>query len=168
MDRNPTRVIQDESGFALILVLAMLAILSLLGVMALNTSHSELSISGNFRSSQRAFWAAERAVDYAMTNNDIAGSLNPSTDLNGYKDYIVADNSGLDTSAVNVLRNLGPGELPDYLARRYGRERFGGNFYNISVTGQGPNGRTKVRVETQQVRLFQKDDEGQLISTSGG
>ena len=168
MYRNPRTAIQDEAGFALILVLAMLAILSLLGVLALNTSHSELSVSGNFRSSHRALLAAERAVDYALTDPAIVGSLNATTDLNGFNTQITADNSGLDTTSANVLRNLGVGQLPDYLAQRYGVERFGGNFYNVSVTAQGPYGRGRARVETQQVRIFQKDDEGQLISTSGG
>jgi Tfp pilus assembly protein PilX len=158
----------DERGFALVLALAMIAILSLLGVLVLNTADTELSISGNYRNSQQAFFAAERAVEYAMGNTAIVGSTASSVDLNDHAADIHVDGSGLDTTATNVVENLGVGELPDWLATRYGREKFGGNFYSISVTGEGRNGRSRARIEAEQVRIFQKDDEGQLITTSGG
>ncbi|AMV73481.1 hypothetical protein JCM30471_18960 [Desulfuromonas carbonis] len=168
MHPYPAENLKGEQGFALILVLVMLGILSLLGILALNTSHSELTITSNFKTSQRAFSAAERAVEYALANPAIVGATASATNLNPYAASITIDNSGLDTSATNVLRNLGVGELPDFLAQSYSQEKFGGNFYNISVQTRGPGGRSKARVETQQIRIFQKDDEGQLITTSGG
>ena len=158
----------DERGFVLILALVMIAILSILGVLALDTSDTELAISGNYRHSQQAFFAAERAVEYAMGNQSIVGSTAPMIDLNDYATDIEINGTGLDPAGINVFRNIGVGELPDWLATRFGREKFGGNFYSISVTGQGSNGKSKARVEANQVRIYQKDDEGQLISTSGG
>lgn len=159
-----------EQGFALVLALGMIALLSLLGVLVLGLTNSEVAISGNYRTSQMAFRAAERAVTYAMGNTAITGSTVSSTDLNGgtHPASIEMNGAGLDSNATNVCNNLGVGELPDWLAQSYSREKFGGNFYIISVTGEGPNGRGKARIETQHVRIFQKGDEGQLISTSGG
>ena len=160
----------DQRGFALILAVVMLAILSILGAFALTSSTTEIGISGNYRTAQQAFFAAERAIEYSLGNTDILSSTT-DVDLNAGLHparLAVAGSGRIDPTATNVVQNLVANELPDSLAEIYSREKFGGNYYVISVTGEAPGGRSKVRVETQQVRIFQKDDEGQLITTSGG
>ena len=49
------RRLAGENGMALVLTLVMLTIMSLLGVLALSSSSTEVGISGNYRSSQQAF-----------------------------------------------------------------------------------------------------------------
>jgi type IV pilus assembly protein PilX len=55
-----------QSGMILVLAMSMLFIMSIIGVMALNTSSTEIGISGNHKSSQEAFYAADRAVEYEV------------------------------------------------------------------------------------------------------
>lgn len=77
----PTRPLNNESGFALILTMVMLATMSILGVMVLNTTNTELAITGNSRADSDAFVAAELATEYAQvkvvdTADDIVAGTN--------------------------------------------------------------------------------------------
>lgn len=56
----------NERGVALLLALAMLAIMTVIGVFALDTSTTEVQISGNYRTSQDAFFGADRAAMFAL------------------------------------------------------------------------------------------------------
>lgn len=57
-----------ERGVALVLALVMLVLLGLLGALSLSTSSTELRITGNYRTSQAGFFAAEAAQEYASAN----------------------------------------------------------------------------------------------------
>jgi type II secretory pathway pseudopilin PulG len=164
----------DQRGMALILALFMLVILSLLGALALSVSTTDIKISGNLKNQQNAFFAAEAAVEYAMGNVNIVQSIG-TIDLNrgdhpsgDHPSNLSIGGTKLDPNATNQVVSLGPGELPDSLADRFGREKFGGAYYTISVTGLGINERSQTRIEAERVRVYQKDDEGMLITTGSG
>jgi hypothetical protein len=70
------RSVGNERGMALILVLVMLALLGILGSMALDTSTTDLKISGNFRSNQYAFYAADGGVGYVTNPNILPAVYN--------------------------------------------------------------------------------------------
>lgn len=161
--------LSDQRGIALILALGMLVILSLLGALALSVSTTDVQISGNLKNSQNAFFAAESAVEYAMGNTAITQSTG-ITNLNSgaHPGNLSMGGTKLDPTAVNQVESLGAGELPDSLSARFGREKFGGAYYTISVTGVGVNERSQTKIEAQQVRVYQKDDEGVLITTGSG
>ena len=171
----PREVPGNQQGFALVLVMGMLTILSLLGAMVLSNSATEVGISGNYRTSREAFFAAENAVMYAMGNAEIVKStisvdLNTTNSLTPALDHatnLTLGSSGLDPSAVNQVINLGPGLLPVPLRAVYG-DKFGANYYLISVTGARlSNGqvRSAARIEAQRVRLFPVSSEG--LTTTG-
>lgn len=149
--------VRNQDGIALILAISMLAIMSVLGMMALSTTDTELNLSGNFRTSQMAFFSAQRAVEYAMTDGDIfndigAGSISLGNDP--HKTNIAAGTGfGIDTDATNTVTYQmtgmlppGSGSDPTYFESRY---------YLIDVTGQGPNN-SEARVETQIGRIVPK------------
>jgi Tfp pilus assembly protein PilX len=150
----------------------MLAILSILGALALTTSTTEIGISGNYRSAQNAFYAAERAVEYAMGNPAIVFN-NGNTDLNDstHSARLTLGQSKLLPTATNRVVNLGPGDLPAKMAERYGSD-FGANYYVITVTGaqvdSADRPRAQVRIETQTARIFQKDEDSTLMTTGDG
>jgi len=143
---------------ALILALVLLTLMSILGALALSTSTTESGISGNYRASQQAFYAAERAVEYASTSESIYETIGTgSADLNAgaHPTNIAAGtgNSGLKSGATNQVSYLtagalppGSGSDPTYFAARY---------YIITVTGDGPNNAT-TRVESQVARVVPK------------
>ncbi len=156
--RQALQPLNNERGFALILALSMLVIMSILGVMALNTATTETSISGNYRTAQMAFETAERAVEYASTRQTIYASLGPGSapyDLDNTTDQTnieAGTGFGLEGSdnyvEFQLTTNLPPGSGsdPTYFEARY---------YIVNVTGQGPND-SKKRIEAQYGRIVPK------------
>jgi Tfp pilus assembly protein PilX len=166
---GPFARLSDQRGIALILALSMLVILSLLGALALSVSTTDVQISGNLKNSQHSFFAAEAAVEYALGNETILQSTGTTNlNLGVHPANLSMGGTKLDPSAVNQVISRGAGELPDSLSSRFGREQFGGAYYTISVTGVGANERSQTKIEAEQVRVYQKDDEGLLITTGFG
>ena len=60
------RYVRNENGFVLILSMVMLSVLSILGVMVLNSTDTELKITSNARTISDAFVATELATEYAV------------------------------------------------------------------------------------------------------
>lgn len=58
--------LDNQKGFVLILTMVMLAILSILGVMVLNTTNTELSITSNYRIKSDSFFGAELLSEFAQ------------------------------------------------------------------------------------------------------
>jgi type IV pilus assembly protein PilX len=163
----PRLLRRDERGMALILTLVMLTLMSLLGALALSTSDSELGISSNYRSSQEAFYAAERGLEYAtmsqaiysqplsnfpvsLTNND------PSVDTTAEANIAVGtgnSRSGLRDGAVNQVNYVGSGPLPP--GSGSDPTYFQSRFYAIDITGQGPSN-SAVRLQAQVARIVPK------------
>ena len=166
---GPFARLSDQRGIALILALSMLVILSLLGALALSVSTTDVQISGNLKNSQYSFFAAEAAVEYALGNETILQSTGTTNlNLGDHPANLSMGGTKLDPGAVNQVISRGAGELPDSLSSRFGREQFGGAYYTISVTGVGANERSQTKIEAEQVRVYQKDDEGLLITTGFG
>ncbi len=167
LNRKGINPLKNENGFALILVISVLAIMSLLGAMALNTATSETGISRNYRTSQIAFDSAQRAVEYAATNGNIYTSFGPASVAYDLDDNDGDGNDGDDTDEVNIKGGTnwglngtnnfveyqmssglppGSGSDPTYFEARY---------YIVNVTGEGPNN-SLARVESQIGRIVPK------------
>ncbi len=92
-----------ERGAALIIAISLLAIMAVLGITLLSVSTSEMQLSGNYRSQQEAYLAADRAMEYAInaaaTTNDTVNlytDTNTSVDPDAlHRDLIAVGNSGL-------------------------------------------------------------------------
>jgi len=65
---------KNQDGFILVLTLIMLTVLSILGVMALNSTNTELAITSNYRLNNDAFIASLLGVEYSkeLIVNDYA------------------------------------------------------------------------------------------------
>lgn len=59
-------VFLNEKGSALIIAIMLLAVMSVLGIVVMSTSTTEIQLSGNYRNSQESFYTADRAIEYAM------------------------------------------------------------------------------------------------------
>lgn len=171
------RPLSGQRGFALILALSMLAILSILGTMVLTSSQTEMSISGNYQTSQSAFYAANRAVEYAsgrtvlmdpnLTSTGSPIDLTTAKDSTGtfyYKDKINCGVTGGGQMDSGTIQDLGSGPLPTKLSSAYGTD-FSADYYLIDVTGGGPKGST-AKLETTIVRLY-KTDADSIFRTTG-
>ncbi|MGE4545158.1 MAG: PilX N-terminal domain-containing pilus assembly protein [Pedobacter sp.] len=191
-DFSRTERSRAEAGFALVLTMSMLLVLSVLGILVLNLTNTDLAITSNYRSAADAFGAAERAVEYAA-NPDILYETDDThlALLQEDSDSFVTDSDETvagttvadrfadlqDTSTgtelvksddedINVVNNLGAGDLPSTLRSKFGDE-FAGNFYRINVEAQARND-SRARIETSKVRIFKKSDDSIYVTTSGG
>ena len=157
-----TKPLKNSNGIALILAISMLAILSILGVMALNTADTETAISGNYRTSHMAFVTAERALAYASTNSQILDGLSGGIYNLNDDDYSDTANIeagtgwGLDDTVNNTVEFQmagglppGSGSDPTYFEARY---------YVINVSGADMTGtnNSKARIESQIGRIVPK------------
>jgi type IV pilus assembly protein PilX len=150
----------EQSGMILVLAMSMLFIMSIIGIMALNTSSTEIGISGNHKSSQEAFFAADRAVEYGMTSGDIylkigTGTVDLDDDDVDHATSIAAglSGSGLKAGADNHVTFLTSGSLPP--GSGSDPTYFQARYYIIGVTGQGPKN-TESRIEAEVARVVPK------------
>jgi hypothetical protein len=58
--------LESEKGFVLITALVILVLLTFLGIFALNTTTTEIQISGNDRAYKQAFYRADSGISYAV------------------------------------------------------------------------------------------------------
>ena len=139
----------DQKGAALILALGLLVVMSVLGVLALGTTSTELSITGNYRASQEAFHAADRAVEYAKSINEPCPIELTDGEIDAqspHEENIAAGTggSGLREGAYNKVIDL---KLPSNAPPRgSGNAAEGpnsqGRYYLVGVTGEGPRDTT--------------------------
>ena len=159
--RNMNSIVSNmanEKGVALVMAMVMIVLLSILGAMSLSTSTIEIGISGNYRNSMEALYAAERAVEYAETNGSIYSTIGT-----GFQDLTLAPHpanisittngrvSKLDETATdNRVVFLSSGALPP--GSGSDPDLFEANYYLISATGSGPNS-VIYKIEAQIARV---------------
>ncbi len=173
----------SQKGMALITAIGFLAVLSILGTVVLTTTTRDLQKAGGFLPARRAFYTADRAVEYSM-NRDIIINLSPGNTLNlvGVNakdasnndlvpaithDSIIEGDSGNQLVA-GTVEDLGPHDLPPAMAEVHGSD-FGANLYHVEVEATASYGGTanESRVNASIVRLFKMDDDT-IFRTSGG
>ncbi|SHI49543.1 hypothetical protein SAMN02745165_00226 [Malonomonas rubra DSM 5091] len=138
-------VLGNEKGFALILTMSMLTVLSITGVMVLNTTDTELKITSNARANSEAFVAAELAVEYAQnkvildpgsiaagTNYDLIDDDNDIADL-------LPDGMELEVNGRNEI-DFYTGLPPAGMSNQTSTDAYISNIYrtsNSTDTGDG-------------------------------
>lgn len=150
MNRDMNNIAGNEKGMALVIALIAMFLMSLLGTMMYTNSSSETQAARNYRVKQDAFYAAERAMEYARTDNNIyaaIGSGSVNIPLTGVSLQAGASDA---TGAVSFLSKGNP-------PRGSGMDatEFEANFFVITAAGTGPaNSRTEV--ETNVARIIPK------------
>jgi hypothetical protein len=151
---------ENERGVAIVFALVMLALLTILGVWAIDTASSDLAIAGNFRTTQNAFYSADAALAFAA---------NPDTLTKAYL-YTVATGSTAEWSQVISIGTvtakikvsyLGSGPLPtgsiyyDDLDVN-GNPRFHGLYFVVNADGNAVNNAVAA-VEAAVVQVVEED-----------
>lgn len=169
---KPFPLLGNQKGMALILALGMLAFVSLLGAVVLTAVNRGFGSLGQAGAKTESFVAAERAVEYSL-NRQLILSMSSSVDLmtgldsNGVEHHVNIDAGDTRGGLIaGTVRDSGPGLLPVRLAELYGND-FGANYYDVSVTAEGPR-HVKTRIDTQVVRLYKLDDDAIFRTTGGG
>ena len=143
----------NQQGMALLLVVCLLAMLSLLGFFALNTTDVELAIAGNRYTRQQAFFAAERAVEYVLADTALLRAADSGeVVLDPARTAVVAADtaSGIAPEGLCRVRYLSEGPVPPESG--CDPTRFALRSYRITAVGAGPAG-ARARVEAQVGRV---------------
>lgn len=159
--------VRNDRGVALIIALIMLAVMSLIGALAMTTTESELAITTNVRAANEAFRAADRAAEFAMSSGAMISAVGSgSVDLDTYTVdgdlfslVVKADKGRLKTNAEdptinNRISYIATGGLP--LGVESDPTYFEGRYYDVAVAGAVEGHPAVSRVESQFVRIFPK------------
>lgn len=172
---------RGERGLALILAIGFLAVLSIIGAVMMNLVTQGLGTAGRFEPEQRAFYMADRAVEYAMNRDiivnlpmdgtvnlvgDIAKDANGNNLAGNPTHKAIIENSTIGTLISGTVEDVGPSALPPALAEVHGTE-FGANFYHVTVEARAPGAPQNSHVDASIVRLFKLDDDT-IFRTGGG
>lgn len=166
---------------ALVIVIAFMAVLSVIGAILLNITTNDIRTAGHVSPVRKAFYAADRAVEYSMSR-DIIVSLSPGEEVNLMTDVagvynsvtlnhhdIIDSASAVDGVLVSgTVTDLGPKSLPSSVASFFGSE-FGANVYHVAAEAKAgnPSVEKRIDVDTSVVRLFKLDDDT-IFRTDGG
>lgn len=129
-----------EDGSALLIALIMLMVLTIIGVATMNTSTTEVMISGNYRTMKECFYNAEKIMEYAIAQDNIYANL--STTVGGSVSLpLTGDNQTSAALNENIFSNV---KAASVTLRREGKAPTGkgesgrARYYYIDVTASGP------------------------------
>ena len=138
----------NQNGFAIITVIFVLALITLSGVMVIQTTNNELQIATNDQINKISFYAAEAARTYVIFNADLHNSKNMETDnpVSFPADPFViqpidADSNQSFNGTVEYLESAVPPRGLGYKAMKYQAHR-----YRMICNGYGPRD-SQTRIE---------------------
>jgi Tfp pilus assembly protein PilX len=139
----------DEGGFAIVAVMLTLALITILGTMAIRTTMSEQQVSTNDELYKISFYAAEAARAYVVYNHDLYGSKNvehgnpiafpDSANVASTQSIAAASNEAYN-GKVEYLTAATPPRGSGFQAGK-----FRSHIYQMTCVGYGPrNSRTEI------------------------
>jgi hypothetical protein len=151
----------NQNGFAIITVIFVLALITLSGVMVIQTTNNELQISTNDQINKISFYAAEAARTYVVFNADLHNSNNmePGNPV-GFPDDdptiiqpIDANSSQSFNGMVEYISSAVPPRGSGYKA-----EKFQAHRYRMICNGYGPrNSQTRIEAGFFRIRFSIKN-----------
>lgn len=144
------QMINNDNGFALILALVLMFLMSILGTMLFLTSNSEIMVSQNYRVRQNTMYAAERGMEYSKSDANIYTTIGTGTvnvPLAGVSLQVGNSN------AAGTVEFASSGNPP----RGSGIDvtQFQANYYVIDVVGTG-QGNSSVELEGNNAKIIPK------------
>lgn len=140
------RLYKNEKGSALLIAMIMIVVLLIIGTATMNTSTTEVMISGNYRLMKEEFYKAEGPLEYAQSQSTNIYSTIGITVGNSIAIPLAADNANSAVLNKNVFSDVAAGS--NVALRRIGNSpprssgtqamKFKSLHYVIDVTGRGP------------------------------
>jgi Tfp pilus assembly protein PilX len=161
--RTGKGALANEQGMVLIIVLVMLLLFSILGATVLTNSTSELSVAGNYRNLEQAFFASNGGYEQGQISNAIFSLLqNPGDVWSGTITFTPAGvvaitqnatvTPGTANAAQAVVTYVGSGPPPKGSGFD---DTWQANIYDLDVTGYGPNN-TEIEINANIARMQAK------------
>ena len=142
---NPWRL---QRGAALIIATVLLLVITLIGVASLVAATLELRMSGNFQYQDRAFQAAEFAIEQALHSEPLSTAItfaSPKTfPATGVEALVPA--SGTDTYAYRLYFDSSAGSTPIPTGAESGKALVA---YHFVIVGTGRSSRGAAATHTQ-------------------
>ena len=132
----------NQKGFAIVVVLSVLALITLVGIMATRTTSTELQIATSDEIYKISFYAAEAARAYVLNNNNLYGSanINPGTPVGFPDDSDEAVTRALKEGSIQYFNGnveyLSSSTPPRGTGFQVGK--FKAHIYQMTCTGYGP------------------------------
>ncbi len=141
---------KGERGVALIIALVMLILLTILGAWVLNSSSTDLHISGNYRNNQQAFYAGDAAINYLTNTNTLTTAYVGMVGSNTYcfgpspchpDAALTMSTVSQATGTIEFLRSgpLPAGSIYDADVDYNGNPKFHGLYFSVEASGTGAN-----------------------------
>ncbi len=134
----------NEKGSALLIAMIMLVVLTVIGTASINTSTTEVMISGNYRAMKEAFYNTEGPTEYAVKQLNIYSTIGETIGASATIP-LAGDNNNSSLLGKNIFSNVKAGSVTLKSIRNVPRGDTGtaanqmdGFYYIIDVTGSGP------------------------------
>jgi len=146
----------DKGGFAIVAVIMSLALITILGTMAIKTSMNEQRISSNDEVYKMSFYAAEAARAHVVYNIDLYGSQNIQNgspvsftynSIDSATQTIVSNSNQTYDGQVEYLSATNPPRGSGYQAGK-----FKSHVYKMICNGHGPRN-AKAQIEAGFYRI---------------
>jgi type II secretory pathway pseudopilin PulG len=140
--KNLVSICDNQNGFAIIIVISVLALITLVGIMATRTTSTELQIATSDEIYKISFYAAEASRAYVYHNSDLYGSVNIDPEIPiGFPDdtddsVIQALNPGSSQYFGGTVEYLNSSTPPRGSGFQVGK--FKSHVYQMTCTGYGP------------------------------
>jgi hypothetical protein len=150
-------VYHNQNGFAIITAIFVLALITLSGVMVIQTTNNELKISTNDQINKTSFYAAEAARTYVVFNGNLSDSSNMEPGIpRNFPDAdpaviqpLSADSSQSFNGTVEYINSAMPPRGSGYKA-----EQFQAHRYQMVCNGYGPrNSQTTIEAGFFRIRF---------------
>jgi hypothetical protein len=132
----------NQKGFAIVVVLSVLALITLVGIMATRTTSTELQIATSDEIYKISFYAAEAARAYVLNNKNLYGAANidPGTPVGFPDDSDDAITQALKDGSSQYFNGnveyLNPSTPPRGTGYQVGK--FKAHIYQMRCSGYGP------------------------------
>ena len=133
---------KNQKGFAIVVVLSVLALITLVGIMATRTTSTELQIATSDEIYKISFYAAEAARAYVLSNNNLYSSanINPGTPVGFPDDSDDTVTQALKEGSIQYFNGdveyLSASTPPRGTGFQVGK--FKAHIYRMTCTGYGP------------------------------
>ena len=156
INRYFSQISTDSNGFAIVAVIMTLALITILGTMAIRTSMNEQRVSANDEMYKMSFYAAEAARAHVVYNVDLYGSQNIQNGSPAPFSYTSIDSA---TQAIVLSSHQAYDGQVEYLSAMspprgsgYQVGKFKTHVYKMTCNGYGPRN-AKAQIEAGFYRI---------------
>jgi len=111
ISNNAQRAMSNEQGFALVISMLVIVVLTLIGISSIQTTTIDMKISSNYRGSSQSLYAAEAGLEKVL-ESFLQGS---DLDNNSTSDFVQVFQNGTDIGSSSSRVEVNSGDMRAYI-----------------------------------------------------